>query len=105
METLQHALLSVVIFFPVVAAAAVMLVGRQDGSNAREVKRLAIALSIVELAISLPLAVLFKAGQGYQFDLVRPWISAAGLNVSYHVGLDGLSLWLVLLSTFTTPVA
>src|SRR5437762_3533442 len=105
MELLYHSLLTIVTFFPLVGALIVFFYGRSDGSNADQVKRLAIGFSAVEFVLSLPLALYFRADAGMQFEQARPWISAAGLNVIYHVGIDGLSLWLVILTTLITPVA
>ena len=42
---------------------------------------------------------------GYQFIGKARWIDAGGLRVDYHVGIDGLSLWLVLLTTLIVPLA
>jgi NADH-quinone oxidoreductase subunit M len=58
----------------------------------------------VALAIALAAAVTFQSGhQGYQFEEYVPWIR--DYSISYHLGLDGISLWLVLLNAFLTVVA
>jgi NADH-quinone oxidoreductase subunit M len=64
----------------------------------------ALAISLVVLVISLPLYFSFDSSQmGFQFEEVRPWIPS--LNIGYHVGIDGISLFLVLLTTFLTTVS
>ena len=105
MEFLREHILTIVIFFPVLAAAVILVYGKADGSNARGMKRMAIAFATVEFLLSLPLAFGFERAATMQFEVNKLWISAAGLNANYHIGIDGLSLWLVLLSTLITPIA
>jgi NADH-quinone oxidoreductase subunit M len=63
----------------------------------------AIAISLATFAASLALPVLFDRGAaGQQFTLDVPWIATP--NIHFHVAADGVSLWLVLLSTFLTPI-
>ena len=58
----------------------------------------------VALAIALAAAVTFQPGhQGYQFEEYVPWIR--DYSIAYHLGLDGISLWLVLLNALLTVVA
>ena len=67
------------------------------------IRRIALTVSLVEFAISLWLLKGFdSAAQGYQFEEYRNWIGQA---IHYHIGLDGISLFLVLLTTFLTPIA
>jgi NADH-quinone oxidoreductase subunit M len=64
----------------------------------------ALLTTLVALVISLPLYFNFDSGlTGYQFEEIRLWIPA--FNIGYHVGIDGLSLFLVLLTTFLTVVS
>jgi NADH-quinone oxidoreductase subunit M len=65
----------------------------------------ALAVSIVTFALSLGLWAGFDAGASapeFQFEAVAPWIPSLGIG--YHVGLDGVALLLVLLTTVLTPV-
>jgi NADH-quinone oxidoreductase subunit M len=106
MDFLHNHLLTILTFFPLLAAIIVVLMGRSDRGNDEQLKTVALVLSIVEFVLSLPLAYLFSPEvKGYQFEFTRPWISAAKLNIQYHLGVDGLSLWLVVLTTFITPIA
>ena len=59
-------------------------------------------MSLVTFALSTRLVSLFRDTAGYQFEERYAWIPAWG--ISYHVGIDGLSLWLVILTTFLTPL-
>jgi NADH-quinone oxidoreductase subunit M len=83
---------------PVAGALLVALLPRR---LARPVGLLA---SVVALALALAAAVAFQPGHaGYQFEEYVPWIS--DYSIAYHLGLDGISLWLVLLNAFLTLVA
>jgi NADH-quinone oxidoreductase subunit M len=100
-ELLESHLLSVLVFLP--SAAAVLLLLFPE-SRRREAKLFALAASVVELALSLPLWFRFDLGSaGMQFTEHASWIPALG--ISYSLGIDGISLLLVLLSTVLTPVS
>ncbi len=69
----------------------------------REVKRFALGVALIEFVVSLPLWFVFNAGaSGMQFTADIPWISQWGIH--YRVGIDGISLLLVLLTTFLVPI-
>ncbi|PWT94470.1 MAG: hypothetical protein C5B53_13050 [Candidatus Melainabacteria bacterium] len=74
-------------------------------SNEKMARLWAIGFSIALVVLSVLIATGFKSSfAGYQFQEQVPWI-AAPLPVTYHVGIDGLSLCLVLLTTFVTLMA
>ena len=63
---------------------------------------MALAIAVVEFAISLLLLRGFDThAAGYQFEEIRAWIPQPPIH--YHLGVDGISLFLVLLTTFLTP--
>src|SRR5881296_3147133 len=94
-------LVTLVTFLPGAAGLALLLVPRRAAGLIRVV---ALAISLVTFALSLPLYFGFDgADPGYQFEEHRPWMPTLG--VSYHVGIDGISLLLVLLTTFLMPLA
>jgi NADH-quinone oxidoreductase subunit M len=68
------------------------------------IRRIALAVSLAEFAISLAflLPTFDSANSGYQFVENHRWIGDA---IQYHIGVDGISLFLVLLTTFLTPLA
>jgi len=67
------------------------------------IRRIALAVSLAEFAISLLLLPGFdSASAGFQFVENHPWVGQA---IQYHIGVDGISLFLVLLTTFLTPLA
>ena len=85
--------LTALIFIPLLGACLVLLQERADA-----IWRAAFIFSLVPLAISLYLFAEFEPGQsGYQFAEQYPWIP--GFGISYHVGIDGISLFLVVLTT------
>ncbi|MEO7241908.1 MAG: NADH-quinone oxidoreductase subunit M [Variovorax sp.] len=94
-------LLSWAIWLPIVIGAALLFFGRDE--QARMVRWVALVGSIASFLITLPLYTQFALGTpAMQFVEKGSWI--ARFNVSYHIGLDGISLWLVLLTAFITPI-
>ncbi|MBI3635364.1 MAG: NADH-quinone oxidoreductase subunit M [Candidatus Rokubacteria bacterium] len=94
-------LLSVVTFLPTVGALALLFVPRA----AERVLRLgALGVALATFVVSVPLYVRFDGSTAdYQFEEMARWMPSLG--ASYHVGIDGISLLLVLLTTFLTPIA
>ena len=88
-------MLTLVIFFPLVAACIAAVAGRLSG-------RVALGLSLVELLLSLLLLPRFQPAAGTQFFQNLPWIPSLGIN--YIVGADGISLLLILLTTVLVPL-
>jgi NADH-quinone oxidoreductase subunit M len=96
----QSHLLSVIVFLPLLASGALLLLRSEDHIW---IRRIALVISLIELAISLFLLRGFEMGVAdYQFTEYAPWIGTA---IHYHIGIDGLSLFLVLLTTFLTPLS
>src|SRR5499426_720198 len=94
-------LLSLVTFLPGAVGLALLLVPRRSVGVLRSVS---LAVTVLAFACSLPLYFGFDADViGYQFEENRRWMPTLG--VAYHVGIDGISLLLVLLTTFLTPLA
>ena len=98
---LESRLLTILVFLPSAAAALLLLFPR---SRTREAKIFAIGASVVELALALPLWSRFDLHSGgFQFTETATWIPALG--ISYSIGMDGISLLLVLLTVLLTPVS
>src|SRR5438876_142323 len=93
----ERAVLTALIGWPALAALLVLLV------PTRWAKHVALAASLAEFAIALPLWWTFVPAGGMQFQLDLPWIPAWGIR--YAVGVDGISLFLVLLTTFLVPLS
>ncbi|HSC70608.1 MAG TPA: NADH-quinone oxidoreductase subunit M, partial [Candidatus Methylomirabilis sp.] len=94
-------ILSIVTFLPLAGAVLLLLV---DGRHEETIKRLTFGVSVLTFLVSLPLYSGFQLNvPGMQFVEQRPWI--AGFGVQYYVGIDGISLLMVLLTTFLTAIA
>ena len=99
MEAQTH-LLSVVTFLPLLGVPALLLLRSDDHTW---IKRIALAVSLAEFVISLFLIHGFvTANPGYQFEEMHNWI---GSTIRYHMGIDGISLFLVILTTFLVPIS
>ena len=93
-------LLTLVTFLPGLGALVVLALPRRQESAIRYVTLLA---TVVAFLVSLPLYFSFDASiADYQFVEQRPWIPSLG--VTYHLGVDGISVLLVLLTTFLMPL-
>ena len=94
-------LLSLAIFTPLVGALLILFIPRDRVALTRWV---ALGFSLVALAFSLALLPGFHAdAPGFQYVEVVPWIPAFGID--YRVGVDGISLLLVILTTLLTSVS
>ena len=94
-------MLTVLIFLPMAGASALLLL---QGRDHVWIRRLALTISLAELALSALLLRGFDAAAtGYQFEELRDWIAQPPIH--YHLGLDGISLFLVLLTTLLTPIS
>jgi NADH-quinone oxidoreductase subunit M len=94
---LNASILSWITFLPVAGALAALLLPRQW------LRAFALLFTLGIFVLTLHLPAHFHTGQsGFQFECNLPWIATP--NVHYHVGVDGLSLWLVVLVGFLAPV-
>ena len=92
-------LLSLAIWIPIVAGMLVLATG--PDRNARFARYIALAGAVLGFAVTLPLYTRFDAAaRDFQFVELQPWIET--FNVNYHLGIDGISLLLILLNSFTT---
>ncbi len=97
----QTYLLTLIIFLPLAGSAALLLLRPNDRVW---IRRLALATALAEFGISLLLLRSFQADSPlYQFEELHAWIASPPIH--YHLGVDGISLFLVLLTTFLTPLA
>jgi NADH-quinone oxidoreductase subunit M len=93
-------LLTAIIFLPTLGAVALLLLDRRDQRRLRQV---ALAVSLATFLVSVLLWVGFDPTRaGMQFEEQSEWIPVSG--ITYHLGVDGISLLLVLLTTFLTPI-
>lgn len=93
--------LTLSIFVPIAFGLLVLLIGRDDNPGPARV--LALVGSIVGLLVTLPLYTGFNpASADMQFVENTPWIETFAMN--YHLGIDGISVWFVLLTAFITVI-
>jgi NADH-quinone oxidoreductase subunit M len=96
-------ILSLVTYLPAAAAVVLAFFPRESQKGA---KLLALLSSIATFILSLHLFYHFDARKGgMQFEESVPWIQTGLYRVSHHLGVDGISLFLVILTTFITPLA
>jgi NADH-quinone oxidoreductase subunit M len=97
---MQPHLLTVITFLPLLGVPALLFLRSEDHTW---IKRIALAVSLAEFVISLFLIRGFvTANPGYQFEEIHDWIGSA---IRYHMGVDGISLFLVILTTFLVPIS
>jgi len=98
-DNLSPYIVSLVTFAPLVGALFLTVLPRRD----RDIRIIALVVSLLTFVLSLHLPVYFHRAQtGFQYEIDKPWISSP--NIHYHMGIDGISLWLVVLTTFLTPL-
>ncbi len=94
-------LLSLAIWMPIAFGVVLLAMGRDD--QAHNVRWVALIGAIASFLVTLPLYGGFKLGtSAMQFVEKAPWIER--FNVNYHLGIDGISFWFVLLTAFITVV-
>jgi NADH-quinone oxidoreductase subunit M len=95
--------LTLVTFFPLVGVVVLLFLGREQKTSARWV---ALITSLITFGISVWVLALFdRADPDLQLVINLPWIQVAGWNINFHMGIDGLSILLLLLTTFLTPIS
>ena len=104
MDFISENLITILILIPFLGALTTLgyqVFVKQDSL----LKWVALVVTLINFALSLIL--IFDQGKaatgGFYFQERVPWIEA--INTYYHVGVDGLSLWLVILTTFIMPIA
>jgi NADH-quinone oxidoreductase subunit M len=99
-------ILSIVIGLPLVGAVLLLFISNRDGAKDALIRNLTLGVSLVTFAVSLALWAVFDqspAAESFQFVERLPWIPAFGIE--YYLGIDGLSLMLIVLTGFLTPIA
>ena len=95
--------LSVVIFAPLVGALFITFIRGDEAVIVRNTRGVALWTSIITFLISLGIWINFDVNKiGFQFEEKKYWIENLGL--AYHLGVDGISIFFVILSTFLTVI-
>ena len=92
-------LLNVIVFLPIIGAVAVLFLPRQAP---RLLRRFSMGVMLVDLGVSL-LLLATPMTNGWHHQYIAEWLPMFGIR--YHVAVDGVTLWLILLSTLSSPLA
>jgi NADH-quinone oxidoreductase subunit M len=96
-------LLTLVTFFPLIGVAVLLFLKPEQKNSARWV---ALITSLITFGISLAILAQFNPqNPDLQMEVVIPWINVAGWVITYYMGVDGLSILLVLLTTLLTAIS
>lgn len=99
MNYIDSHILTIIVFLPLAGALLLAFLPRRE----RDIRYFALAVSLVTLLASLHLPWYYVRGQeGFQFEQNVPWIARPAIQ--YHLGVDGISMWLVILTTFLMPL-
>jgi NADH-quinone oxidoreductase subunit M len=92
-------MLTLVTFIPLAGGLLLLLLPRRD----RDIRIFALVVTLLDFVLSVHLPVHFHRGlAGFQYEIDKAWIPNP--NIHYHMGADGISMWLVVLTTFLTPL-
>ena len=95
--------LTLVTFFPLIGVLVLLFINKEQKNALRWT---ALITSLLTFAISVWILVQFEPGNpDLQFVINLPWIQVAGWNISYYMGVDGISILLVMLTTFLVPIS
>src|SRR5262247_1530866 len=101
MEVITSNILTIVTFIPAVGAVMLLFYNRE---HVRSIRFFALLVTIVTFIFSLHLIANFDStSPDFQFAVKIPWIPSLGID--YSMGIDGISLFLILLTTLLTPLA
>jgi NADH-quinone oxidoreductase subunit M len=98
-------LLSIVIWLPAAGALLLLLIANRDGSRDALIRNIAFGTSLVTFVAALVLWAGYDMSSAAEFQFLErvPWIPAFGID--YSLGIDGISLMLIVLTGFLTPIA
>jgi NADH-quinone oxidoreductase subunit M len=99
MTYIDSHIVTIIVFLPLAGAILLAFLPRRE----RDIRYFALAVSLVTLLASLHLPWYYVRGrEGFQFEQNVPWIAHPAIQ--YHLGVDGISMWLVILTTFLMPL-
>ncbi|MHB8121277.1 MAG: NADH-quinone oxidoreductase subunit M [Desulfuromonadaceae bacterium] len=94
--------LSLTTFLPILGVLLLLFIPKDSKGVLRNVT---LAVTIVTFLVSLTILTGFQSIADFQFTENVPWIAAGPFVMRYNIGIDGISLWLVILTTFIMPIA
>jgi NADH-quinone oxidoreductase subunit M len=100
---LDHTILTLLLLTPLAGAILSALLPEREGSKLHHIVALVVTLLTLAFALHLPAHFDYNARPGaFQFEQNIPWITSPAIN--YHLGVDGLSMWLVVLTGVLAPL-
>ncbi len=100
---IESSLLSMITFWPFLGVLFILGIRGEEAAVARNAKLVALISSLFTLSFSIYMVIRFEpVDAGFQFVEHNSWLK--GLGINYHMGVDGISVLFVLLSTFLTPI-
>ena len=99
---MNDTIVTLMTFLPLLGVLLLLFLPKNSHSLLRMV---ALGVTILTFLVSLPVMTGFVSNAEFQFVQNIPWIEAGPFKMNYHVGIDGISLWLVILTTFIMPIA
>jgi NADH-quinone oxidoreductase subunit M len=100
---MQNYLLTILILLPVIGAVTAIVYSFTPGARESHHRWIALAFSTLVFIVSLLVLKGTGGDVGFRFEENYSWIGSIGAR--YHLGVDGISLWLILLTTFLMPIA
>lgn len=94
--------LSLTTFLPILGVLLLLFIPKDSKGVLRNVT---LAVTLVTFLVSLSILSGFQTNAEFQFTENLPWIAAGPFVMRYNIGIDGISLWLVILTTFIMPIA
>jgi len=94
--------LSLTTFLPILGVLLLLFIPKDSKGVLRNVT---LAVTIVTFLVSLIMLTGFQSNADFQFTENVPWIAAGPFVMRYNIGIDGISLWLLILTTFIMPIA
>ena len=99
---MSNHLLSLTTFLPILGVLLLLFIPKDSKGLLRGVT---VAVTVATFIVSLPIMLGFQPNAEFQFTENIPWIAAGPFVMRYNIGIDGISLWLVMLTTFIMPIA
>lgn len=94
-------IISTITFLPLVGILLIAFIGGESAAANRNIKMIALLTTIVTFLVSIPLWTHFdSASAAFQYEEKHNWLPS---GISYHVGVDGISMLFVILTTFLMP--
>jgi NADH-quinone oxidoreductase subunit M len=100
---LDHSILTLILATPLVGALLLALIPEREGSRTHAIGALLVTLLTFAFTLHLPFHFNYAAAPNtFQFEISHSWIASPAIR--YHLGVDGLSMWLIVLAGFLAPV-